>query len=736
MHYQIVHSTAGRFRIRVPQLATDSEYASKLNRLVNSYNFVTHVRINPNARSLIVNYDTSAVDTATAQDKIFSSIENANIVEISPLQTLEETEVPPPVNYWERLSLPVLGLGAALLAEPLGLSLSLLVIGGLITAAAVPIFTRGINGITEEKKLKVDVLDSLWILFHTFLNGQYIAPSLMIALSETGMAVRENASRSEQRQVIDLLHLSDRYAWVQRDEEEEQILLKEVKVGDKVIVHTGELIPVDGQILHIPSERAVIDQYDLTGVEELVDCYEGQEVYASSLVAFGKLWVIAKRTGKDTRAALISEFVNGSDVHKTEAENYAMQVAESLVVPTLLMSSGIFALTGNIALILPILQLDFGTGISISVPTTVLNALTCAARNGVYIRNGRVLEKLAQVDTVVFDKTGTLTQGNAAVVAVYTAAYWILPSQMLSLAASAKQGIDHPAAKAIVDYAEEKGIQSQECEIWDYRIGMGVAAQINGQQILVGSKGLMEQARVDLDPIHQRYPHLTATHHSLVYVAKEGELLGVILYSDPVRPESSSTIDSLRSHGIEPYILTGDRPITANDLAERLGIEPSKTYAGAVPAEKVEVVSRLHNEGRMVACVGDGLNDSMAFAHADVSVLFASGMDIAGESADIVLMDNDLRGLIHGMEIAKRAMEIVHQNIAVVTVPNISVVLAGVFLGLHPISAVLINNCASLIAELNGFQPLLDGSQNTDSQPLRPNISQSPVPTYDKLILS
>jgi len=476
MNYQVVHTSTGRCRIRIPQVASDSEYASKLYWLVKSLDFVTSVRINPAASSLIVIYDTGRVLSATAQEDIFTCIQQASIAEIPLESTPTEYEVGQQVNTWERLGLPVLSLGVALLAGPLELSIPFILIGGLIAGAAVPIFSRAIAGIVDERKFKVDVLDSLWITLQA-LQGQYVASALMVNLAQTGATMRDMTAIANQRQTLELLDSPNSYAWVERDGIEQWLPLKKV---DKVAPATD-----------------------------------------------------------------------------TQVGDYVGEVSDRLVVPTLFLSGSIFALTGDISPALAPLQLDFGTGIGIAVPTTILAALTYAARNRVYIHSGRALEVLARTDTVVFDLTGTLNQGIA-----------------------------------------------------------------------------------------------------------------------------TSTSGILTAQGITSYLLTSDNQQAVN-----------------------EVVLGLHNEGKTVAYVGTGLSD-LSVAYADVSVCLTEETDIERVSADVVLIGNDLSQLIHALNIAKQAMDIVYQNIAIVAVPNLGVMIAGVFFGLHPVWAVLINNCAAFIAELNGWRPL------------------------------
>lgn len=707
IEYEIVHATLGRFRIRIPRITADSEYARKLNWLVKSLDFITGVRINQIAGAVIVNYDVCAVSDAAVQENLLSAIQQATTAEL-PLESIPtEPELQLEHDIWERMGLPIASLGLALLAEQLLIPIPGILIGGLIAAAALPFFSRLADTTIKERRLEPDILDALWISFYT-VRGEFVAPALMVSLMESGEVLRDATARASQRQAFNLLNGIDQTVWVEQDGQERRIALEQVQVGDRVVVYSGNLIPVSGRVLR---GTALIDEHKLTGESTLVSRSEGQVVHAATLVLEGKLCILAKRTGSNTRVGVAFELMQSAPVYDTRVEDYSTSIADATIVPSLCLSAAVFALTGDTARALAPLQLDFSHGIRLSVPTTVLSALSYAAFHGVYIRSGRALEILARTDTVVFDKTGTLTQGNAAVVEIRTVNEEISPDLVLALAASAEQGNTHPVASAVINYAEAKGVETHQCEAWSYKIGMGVAAKINGQKILVGSERLMQQESVDLEAIHRLYPNMSSSTYSLAYVSRNGELLGVILYTDPVRSESKKVLATLYSQRIDAYMLTGDNQGVANDVAGRLGIEPSNIYAQAFPEKKVEVVQQLQNAGRVVAFVGEGINDAAALAHADVSVSFAGGSDMARETADVILMDNDLQQLTHAIEIAKQAMEIVYQNTALVAIPNIGAVLAGVLFALDPVLAVIISNGSALAAELNALRPLF----NTES---------------------
>ena len=265
--------------------------------------------------------------------------------------------------------------------------------------------------------------------------------------------------------------------------------------------------------------------------------------------------------------------MQSAPVHDTRVENYAATIANQAVLPTLMVGTGVGLVTGDLNRAIALLTLDVGTGIRVSVPTAILSALTYAARNGVYIRSGRAIEILARVDTVVFDKTGTLTQGHAGITGVKLTDAGVSEIEVLTLAASAEQGLTHPVAEAIIRHAQEEGLQLKDCEAWDYQVGLGVFATINGTHILVGSHRLMIQENISVDYLNQHYPNINSGTNSLIYVAGDGQLLGVILYSDPPRLESKDVIKELREQGITSYMLSGDVTRVAVAIASELGID-------------------------------------------------------------------------------------------------------------------------------------------------------------------
>lgn len=709
--YCIVHAIAGRIRFRVPRILQDPEYARHLQALIELENRFDRVRVNRAAACLVITY-TGRGDEGNIRDRLTNLIQLAS-ESVIPLQVQRKLSQPTTLEtgMWASLRLPVLATGLSLLAGPFGLPIPTLLTRSAIAIAALPVAKRAFESIFGQGRLNVDFLD-LSALTITIIQGHLIASSSMVALIELGESIRDRTARSYQDKTADLLSSLARVVWVERDGVKYQIAIEQVQPGDTVIVYPGEQVPADGPILR---GEATIDEQKLTGEAMPALRREGDTVYASTLVRDGQIYLRADRLGADTRAGQTIQLLQAAPVHDTRMENYAAKMADRAVLPTLLLGGTILALTRNAARAASILTLDFATGIRVSVPTTVMAALSAAARRGILIKSGRALEQIGQVDAIVFDKTGTLTQGDVAIVGIQTAGESISTQRVLQVAAAAEQRITHPVAEAIMTHANRQGVEILPRKQWNYCVGLGIQAQIDGLSVLVGSERFMVAEGVNLEPLYDRHPDLKTGRYPTIYVASNGEILGTIQYADPVRPESPEVIDRLRDDiGAELHMLTGDNRQRANAVAAELGIPADRTHAEAFPEYKAQVVQRLHAEGKTVAFVGDGLNDSAALAYADVSVSFRDGSDIARETADVVLMENNLHGLVDAIAIARHATQIIHQNTSLVAVPNLSGLAVAATIGLNPMAATLINNGSSAIAGANGLRPVLNGRRLGD----------------------
>ncbi|WP_086763043.1 heavy metal translocating P-type ATPase [Nostoc sp. 106C] len=704
--YSIVHVTRGRIRFRVPRLRHDRDYAQRLQALLEADSLVISARIKPAAASLVVTYQPRQMSESKMRSHLIHLILTASDPTIVITVVNKPAITQPPTdteNSWPGLQLSAVATGLAVLGGPLGLSIPPIMVAGTIALATLPVFQRALVGITTQRKLTIDFLDLMAIAITT-VQGHFLTPSLMLSLIEIGENIRDRTARSSKLQTLDLLNSLGQFVWVERNGEKQQIPIQDVLRGDTVIVYPGEQVPVDGTILR---GKALLDEQKLTGESMPVLKKKGQAVFASTLVREGRIYIQAEWVGNDTRAGQSIKLIQEAPVHDTRMENYATKIAERAVVPTLLLGAAVFAATRNPIRAASVLTLDFATGIRVSVPTTVLAALTYAAKHGILIRSGRALEQLAAVDTIVFDKTGTLTKGEVTVIGVESLNPATSTTRVLELAAAAEQRLTHPVAEAIIRYAEAKKVIIPNRQKWNYQLGLGVQAEIDGETVYVGSDRFLRQQGIEMA---QQNGH-SKRSASMIYVASNGQLQGKIKYSDILRKESRQVISQLLTvEGVEVHMLTGDNRQTANTVAAELGIPPTNTHAEAFPEQKAAVVRALHEQGKTVAFVGDGINDSPALAYADVSVSFANGSEIARETADVVLMENNLHGLLEAIAIARQAKQLINQNTGIVAVPNLGALFIAVIFGLNPLAATVVNNGSTVVAGINGLRPILKHS--------------------------
>lgn len=681
--YFPVHQTPYRSRLRLPWGPDQAAQAVQLQTQLQSLPELGSVRLNWAARSLIIHHP--------PQYPLLPQLEAA----LGQL-TATTPESPPEE---ESLLMPVVAVAlAAAVRLPQGAWVRPLAFLALVRLA-LPIAQRAWHSLWTERRLSIDALDLLALTL-SGVQGKLLTPALVIFLHALGDDIRDRTARATEGKTLSLMDALGRWAWVKPETGEPvQVPSDRVVVGDTVVVYPGEQIPVDGTVLQ---GEAWVDQQSLTGESLPVAKQTGDRAWASTLVRSGQIYLRAERVGDQTRAAASIALLSQAPVHDTRMANYAEKLADRLIGPALLLAVVVGLATGDPSRAAAILTLDFVTGIRVSIPTAFLSALNHTTRHGVLVRSGRTLEQLAEVDTVVFDKTGTLTQGSIAVTGLYPQG-GCTPERLLQLAATAEQRLTHPVAEAIVKAARSQGLTIPPRGAWNYQVGLGVEAEVEGQRLLVGSRRFLLNSGFE-----EALSQAPDGEESWIDVAWGEEYLGAIAYSDPLRPESATLITTLQQdYGLGVYLLTGDRPHQAHQVAARLGIPTAHVYAEAFPEQKAKVVRDLHRSGHTVAFVGDGLNDSVALAYADVSISFAGGTDIARETADVVLMNDQLLDILEVMAIARETRHLIDQNSTLVVAPNLIALGLAASFGLNPLLATLIHNGSAILAAMNSLRPLL-----------------------------
>jgi heavy metal translocating P-type ATPase len=716
MHFEIRHFIPGRIRLYIPSLHGGDEHSGMVTRALEAQLGVTSVRVNAACASVVIEFDRE-------QPEVWVSLRD-KLQLITPgmlpllLQYFSDQHHAPegkPASGKEVIHTlsgryplvgPTLSLGLAFAAPVFAIVNIPLMIWN-----SIPIVKRAWRVLSRERRLNVDFLDVLAISV-SIGQANYVTAGIVIWLIRLGDWIRDMTAARSKRAVAELLEFQTRTAWLVRGDTVVSIPTSQLAEGDRVLVHSGEMIPVDGEIV---AGQASIDQKTITGESLPITRGVGENVYAATILREGQLTILANRVGQGTAAAQIVRLIDSAPVGETRMQNHAEKFADRLVLPTLGLATGMATITADVNRFLSLVIIDYGTGIRVSAPTAMLASMTAAARQGILFKTGAHVEKLAEVDTVVFDKTGTLTRGTPQLLEITSYNERLFkPWQLLGLAAAAEARLQHPVAEAVRTAAREAGVEVLECNDVQYRVGMGVEAQLNGWTLHIGSPRFLRHSGIDLGPADSDLQRMDEAGLAQLLIAVDGKVQGLMPYADQVRPESREVIRSLHRAGIRDTImLTGDNAAVARAVGAQLGID--RQFAGTLPADKAAVIQQLRAEGRVVAMVGDGINDSPALAFADIGVAMKHGAEVAHESAQVVLMEDSLWKLVDAIRLSKDAVGLIKQNYAIVAGMNtFALVLALPGNLISPQLTALISNGSAIVASLNGIRPILNLRRGSD----------------------
>ena len=485
-----------------------------------------------------------------------------------------------------------------------------------------------------------------------------------------------------------------------------------LEAGDTVLIRPGERVPIDGEVAAGESE---IDESMITGESRPVEKGPGAAVIGGSINGSGALQVLVTRTGEETTISQMAKLVMEAQASKPAVQRLADRAAHWLTIIAITVGVGTLAfwsLVGGepfvaaltLAITVVVIACPHALGLAIPMVTTI--STTLAARNGMLVKSAQAMEVARQVDVVVFDKTGTLTRGEFGVTGVVAVNGWT-EDQVVESAAAVEATSEHPIAQGILRSAEERGLTFDPAANFRAIPGKGAQAEVEGEIVYAGTPRLMEQAGVTLDGVADAVEGIAEGGKTLVYLAHQGKLRGVLALADIVREESREAVNTLRSLGIEAAMLTGDNRGIAAVVGRELGMDT--VIAEVLPGDKAEKVRELQRGGRRVAMVGDGVNDAPALTQADVGIAIGAGTDVAIESADVVLMRSDPRDVVKLVQLSRATVSKMRQNLAwatgynVVAIPAAAGVLAPLGIILRPEWGALLMAASSIIVALNAL---------------------------------
>jgi len=566
--------------------------------------------------------------------------------------------------------------------------------------SVIPSFKNAYKVVFEEKRLGVDVLDAIVVLTCLATNKVLAGTVLGFTLGLARKLVQRTEDNSK-KMLLNVFGKQPRFVWLEVNGAEVETPLERLKLGDVIVVHTGETVPVDGEVVE---GMAMLDQHTLTGESAPVEKVKGDKVLASTTLLAGKVRIAVTSAGSDTTSAKLARILNDTAGYTLRSQSRGEELADRAVVPTLALGALGMA-TAGVNAAAAVVNCDLGTGIRMAAPIAMLSSLTLSAEHGILVKDGRALELLRSVDTFLFDKTGTLTRERPEVGRVLTYGGHA-QDQIIVWAAAAEQKFSHPIAKAILDKFRTLGLPLPKIDDSKYHVGYGITVGVGGHTVRVGSARFMTHEGIKLP--RELKQEMDAAHeegNSLVLVGVDGALGGAIELCAAERPEAAAVIAGLRARGAKHLaIISGDHEQPTRRLAQKLGMD--RHFAEVLPQDKAKYVELLQKEGRTVCFIGDGVNDSIALKKANVSISLRGASSVATDTAQVVFMEDSLIKLLQLHDVSSDLNRNISTSWALILIPNL-VCIAGAFVaGFGVMHSMVFNQIGGVLALGNGLLPL------------------------------
>ena len=693
MKFTIKHESRGRMRVHMEQYRMTYEQADTLLYVIHNHRNVTFVKVYDRTADAVIEY-------VGDREQIIELLRHFHYESANVPQTVIKTSGRELNNsYQEKLIGSVVWHYSKKLLLPLPIRIALTI------GRSVKYIGIGLKCLLQ-RKIEVPVLDATAITVSLVTKDFSTASSIMFLLG-IGELLEEWTHKKSVDDLARSMSLNVSKVWL-RTPENQEILVESSKIekGDKVVVHMGNVIPFDGEVL---DGDAMVNQASLTGESVPVQRTVGNTVFAGTVVEEGEITIRVKEVEGNNRFDQIVTMIEESEKLKSELEGKAEHYADKLVPWTLGATGLTYLLTRNVTKAMSILMVDFCCALKLAMPISVLSAIREASLYNVTVKGGKFLEAVAEADTIVFDKTGTLTKAHPTVVDVVNFNDEYSSDDMLRVAACLEEHFPHSMAKAVVDAASKKGLSHEEMHTKvEYIVAHGIATSINGKRTVIGSYHFVfedEKCVVPAgkEPLFESLP----LYYSHLYLAIEGKLSAVICIEDPLRDEAAAVVTSLKKAGISKVVMmTGDSERTASVIAKKVGVD--EYYAEVLPEDKAAFVEREKAKGRKVIMIGDGINDSPALSAANVGIAISDGAEIAREIADITVGSDDLYQIVTLKYISNALMKRIKSNYRKIVGFNSGLLALGVAGVLPPTTTALLHNGSTILISVNSMKNLLE----------------------------
>ena len=680
MKFVIKHEIKGRIRIHILQSRMTFEQADTLEYYLSNNKLVTSVKVRERLQDATISYIGSREDII----KLLTSFKYNN-VEV-PDVYLQNSGRELNREYWDKLVNKVFLYGAnkIFLPNPIRECITL--------TKSVKYLWNGVRTLAS-RKIEVPVLDATAIGVSIARNNMNTAGSIMFLLG-IGEILEEWTHKKSVDDLARSMSLNVGKVWLCQGEQDILVSTSDVKAGDLVRVHMGNIIPFDGTVV---SGEAMVNQASLTG--ESIPVQKNAE---------GILVIRVDQTNGSSRYEKIVTMIEESEKLKTSMESKASHLADKLVPYTLLGTGLTYALTRNATKALSVLMVDFSCALKLAMPISVLSAIREASLHNITVKGGKYLEAMAEADTIVFDKTGTLTKANPTVVDVVSFNGQD-SDELLRIAACLEEHFPHSMAKAVVDAAAEKNLEHEEVhsEV-EYIVAHGISSMIDGQKVVIGSHHFVfEDEKCTVDPEKMGTFNSLPPEYSHLYMAINNRLAAVICIEDPLREEAAAVIRSLKMAGIGKVVMmTGDSDRTAKAIAKKAGID--EYYSEVLPEDKANFVEKEKAKGRKVIMIGDGINDSPALSAADIGISISDGAEIAREIADVTIGADNLYEIVTLKALSNSLVKRIDKNYRFIVSFNAGLIVLGVAGIIPPTMSALLHNGSTLAIGMKSMENLLD----------------------------
>ena len=693
MKFTIKHESRGRMRVHMEQYRMTYEQADTLLYVIHNHRNVTFVKVYDRTADAVIEY-------VGDREKIIELLRHFHYESANVPQTVIKTSGRELNNsYQEKL------IGSVVWHYSKKLLLPWPIRTALTVGRSIKYIGIGLKCLLQ-RKIEVPVLDATAITVSLVTKDFSTASSIMFLLG-IGELLEEWTHKKSVDDLARSMSLNVSKVWL-RTPENQEILVESSKIekGDKVVVHMGNVIPFDGEVL---DGDAMVNQASLTGESVPVQRTVGNTVFAGTVVEEGEITIRVKEVEGNNRFDQIVTMIEESEKLKSELEGKAEHYADKLVPWTLGATGLTYLLTRNVTKAMSILMVDFCCALKLAMPISVLSAIREASLYNVTVKGGKFLEAVAEADTIVFDKTGTLTKAHPTVVDVVNFNDEYSSDDMLRVAACLEEHFPHSMAKAVVDAASKKGLSHEEMHTKvEYIVAHGIATSINGKRTVIGSYHFVfedEKCVVPAgkEPLFESLP----LYYSHLYLAIEGKLSAVICIEDPLRDEAAAVVTSLKKAGISKVVMmTGDSERTASVIAKKVGVD--EYYAEVLPEDKAAFVEKEKDKGRKVIMIGDGINDSPALSAANVGIAISDGAEIAREIADITVGSDDLYQIVTLKYISNALMKRIKSNYRKIVGFNSGLIALGVAGVLPPTTTALLHNGSTILISVNSMKNLLE----------------------------